>query len=312
MTAWSAEKLRFEGEDWWLRSFPLEAWLRPRGYRHTPRSTANWRGYDASWAVLDGVLHLTGLSGAAEVDGAARHLGGLVGLPAGKRASPLSACEGLVWHLEPDPSVPPWSCFTSDDTVAVLVDDPSLVERGSVLEADGVRVPSDGVWRLAAPASQWHSLHVSVPDGADPVPEGWFPEREPAPPDPADPFAFRERPRAFVRRPADPGSHTVWWSAADLHIATSERKKLVAEELFGRPRPVPALWVTDRLWAVGGDVLEYVHAAFESRFEKSLWLDLEQGRVVGASVTRTPAGPVAPLPATGRSTRPWWRRLLGR
>jgi hypothetical protein len=65
MTAQFPDRLTFEGRACSLLSNPLEAYFE----RHPPRplfvaeSTANWRGYIASWEITDGRLFLTDLKG---------------------------------------------------------------------------------------------------------------------------------------------------------------------------------------------------------------------------------------------------------
>jgi hypothetical protein len=310
MTAFETDGLLFEGEHWGLRSDPLGEWLRARGYRNVMRSTANWRGYVARWEIADGELRLTAVTGEAEVDGEAQAYDGLVGLPVDPVAG--IGIRGLMWPAVANSDVVPRWCFDAADRVAVLVDGgPASVDPNTPLDVGGVVVdPNGATWRPAAPADAIWNVRMSAPDGVYPVDEGWYPVSsgsQAAGQAPTAPIAsLVTAPAAFVRHPVDPDDGRRWYRAADLHVATRERRTLDIEALFAAPAPIVADWFTGSLSAVGGQLLQYVHAGFESRFEKTLFVTVEQGRVVGHRVLVEERAPEPPTPPP--RPRRWWRR----
>jgi hypothetical protein len=71
MTAQAMDSLTFEGRHYQLACEPLADWLyrrKNRKLRFRSRTTACWRGYDASWEVARGRLYLTSFS-ATQMDG---------------------------------------------------------------------------------------------------------------------------------------------------------------------------------------------------------------------------------------------------
>ena len=68
MTAQVPDTLLFRGTTWPLCAQPLYRYLtrlrKSRRPQFAPRSTANRRGYTATWEIRGGMLHLVGLEGA--------------------------------------------------------------------------------------------------------------------------------------------------------------------------------------------------------------------------------------------------------
>jgi hypothetical protein len=72
MTAQESDVIQYKGERVPLFSNPLESFWdenHPRP-QFVTTSTANWRGYVATWVILNEVLHLESISGGCIVDGA--------------------------------------------------------------------------------------------------------------------------------------------------------------------------------------------------------------------------------------------------
>jgi hypothetical protein len=51
-------------------------------------------------------------------------------------------------------------------------------------------------------------------------------------------------------------------------------------KIFGRRPPIEAVWFSGVLTAPRGKLLSYVHMGYESRYEKSLLLTIDKGRLV--------------------------------
>ena len=61
MTAQAADKMIFNGEEHRLFTNPLESLWEQKGFEKPDfrwRSTGNWRGYIATWDIIDDVLYL--------------------------------------------------------------------------------------------------------------------------------------------------------------------------------------------------------------------------------------------------------------
>lgn len=65
MTAQIAERLRYKGQDFAMRTTPLSRYFVMAGANPSFESycTALWRGYVGSWEIVDARLYLVGLSG---------------------------------------------------------------------------------------------------------------------------------------------------------------------------------------------------------------------------------------------------------
>lgn len=65
MTAQLADRIMMDGNSYPLYSSPLEGWLKalPERPAFLAQSSANWRGYQAEWQVLDDELYLTDVVG---------------------------------------------------------------------------------------------------------------------------------------------------------------------------------------------------------------------------------------------------------
>jgi len=60
-TAQEPDRIRIDGQEYELNTNPLDAWLHARAWEPPEEvsiSSANWRGYIASWAIADGRLVL--------------------------------------------------------------------------------------------------------------------------------------------------------------------------------------------------------------------------------------------------------------
>ena len=68
MTAQVPDSIRYQGQEYPLLANPLEQYWKDAGQRprFIPPSTANWRGYVATWTLEDNILYLTALSGRVE------------------------------------------------------------------------------------------------------------------------------------------------------------------------------------------------------------------------------------------------------
>jgi hypothetical protein len=64
-TPQAPDLILYEGEERLLYSEPLDSFWGPGNPRPTfvPTHTANWRGYTASWEIVEGRLYLTGIQG---------------------------------------------------------------------------------------------------------------------------------------------------------------------------------------------------------------------------------------------------------
>jgi hypothetical protein len=76
-----------------------------------------------------------------------------------------------------------------------------------------------------------------------------------------------------------------------LHIAANyeDGTPVTLADLFPEHRddaPVAATWFTGRLRLPRGERLRYVHMGYESLYEEDLFLDVDQGVVVGAKLQR--------------------------
>lgn len=71
MTAQSRDDLKINDETWRISQNPLEALIEQGkvSANFTPRTSANWRGYVASWEVRDDKLWLVGLKGTVKPKG---------------------------------------------------------------------------------------------------------------------------------------------------------------------------------------------------------------------------------------------------
>jgi len=60
-TAQAPDRIRIDGQDYELNTNPLEPWLEAHAWKppeEVETSSANWRGYIASWEIVDGQLVL--------------------------------------------------------------------------------------------------------------------------------------------------------------------------------------------------------------------------------------------------------------
>jgi len=54
------------------------------------------------------------------------------------------------------------------------------------------------------------------------------------------------------------------------------------DKLFpGQKSPVKATWYSGTLHVTQGKVIRYVHAEFASQFERDVYVEIEEGKVVG-------------------------------
>ena len=69
MTVQISEILIYNGEEYKLKSFPLEPYLEKHNIILGATNSACWRGYIGHWLIEDGCLYLTNLSAHLAIDG---------------------------------------------------------------------------------------------------------------------------------------------------------------------------------------------------------------------------------------------------
>ena len=72
----------------------------------------------------------------------------------------------------------------------------------------------------------------------------------------------------------------------DLDACSSKPREMPLDALFpGTTGPVKATWYTGSLTVPLGKIVEYVHMGYGSRYEGYLYLQVENGKVVGSTQT---------------------------
>lgn len=115
-------------------------------------------------------------------------------------------------------------------------------------------------------------------------------------------------------KPAEEGGQTSSWCQGG-HLGACHIRAASLESVFGNRRwPIFAEWFTGEIIAPQGEMIEYVHLGYASRFERYLVLDLENGvvkrtRILGNEAFEAEHEEFRKTQASAPKTKEksWWR-----
>jgi hypothetical protein len=81
-------------------------------------------------------------------------------------------------------------------------------------------------------------------------------------------------------KPSDGGGRKSAWCQVGHSGDCTVRKVTLGNVFKSEDRPIPATWVTGELRAPDGELVEYVHMGYGSRYERNLLFDVIDGMVV--------------------------------